>query len=72
MGYEGIAARYYFSALSELVDDAFYFSGRSKQPPQDPFNSMLSLGYTILIYKIYSEIENRGLAPILVFYIVTT
>lgn len=63
MGYEGIAARYYFSALSKLVDEKFAFNGRSKQPPKDAFNSMLSLGYTILLYKIYAEIENRGLSP---------
>lgn len=67
MGYEGIAARYYFSALSKLVDKNFSFSGRSKQPPQDAFNSMLSLGYTILLYKIYAEIENRGLSPYIGF-----
>ena len=32
-------------------------------PPKDPFNSMLSLGYTILMYEIYGEIENKGLNP---------
>lgn len=63
MGYEGLAARYYFSALSKLVNPEFSFSGRNKRPPKDPFNSMISLGYTILLYKIYAEVENRGLSP---------
>lgn len=67
MGYEGNAAREYFSALSILVNDGFKFSGRNKQPPKDPFNSMLSLGYTILLYEIYNEIENRGLTPYIGF-----
>ncbi len=34
------------------------------------FNSMLSLGYTILMYTIYAEIENRGLSPYISFFIV--
>ncbi len=67
MGHEGIAARYYFSGLSKLVNEKFAFSGRSKQPPRDPFNSMLSLGYTILLYELYAEIENRGLSPYISF-----
>lgn len=67
MGYEGMAAKAYFSALSKLVSPAFKFNGRTRQPPKDPFNSMLSLGYTILLYEIYGEIENRGLSPYIGF-----
>ncbi len=63
MGYEGIAARLYFAALSDIVPQEFKFCGRTRQPPKDAFNSMLSFGYTILLYEIYSEIENRGLSP---------
>lgn len=63
MGYEGTAARYYFKALSKLADPGFAFEGRNRMPPRDPFNSMLSLGYTLLMYEIYGEIENRGLSP---------
>ncbi len=62
-GYEGVIAREYFKCLSELVPEAFRFRGRNKQPPQDAFNSMLSLGYTMLMYEIYGEIENAGLTP---------
>lgn len=63
MGYEGMAAKSYFAGLSKLVYEKFKFSGRSKQPPKDEFNSMLSLGYTILMNEIYSKIENKGLNP---------
>lgn len=63
MGYEGNAARQYFKALSEMVKDDFKFSGRNKRPPKDAFNSMISLGYTILMYEIMGEIENRGISP---------
>lgn len=67
MGYEGNAARQYFKALSEMVKDDFKFSGRNKRPPKDAFNSMISLGYTILMYEIMGEIENRGISPYIGF-----
>ena len=61
MGYEGSAAKYYFKGLSICIDDAFNFEGRSKRPPRDAFNSMLSLGYSILMNELYGEIEIKGL-----------
>ena len=67
MGYEGIAAKEYFSALSQIVKPAFRFQGRNKRPPKDPFNSMISLGYTIAFYEIYAEVEGRGLTPYIGF-----
>ena len=67
MGYEGIAARYYFKGLSMLVDEEFRFSGRSKRPPKDPFNALLSLGYTIVFYEIYAELENQNVHPYISF-----
>ena len=60
-GYEGIAARYYFAALSEIIESDFKFFGRNRMPPKDPFNSMLSLGYTLLMHEIYGLIEGHGL-----------
>lgn len=63
MGYEGIASRSYFKIIASLVDEQFRFEGRNRRPPKDPFNSMLSLGYTLVMYEIYGEIENRGLNP---------
>lgn len=63
MGYEGSSAKEYFSALSKIINTDFAFNGRNRMPPKDPFNSMLSLGYTLLMYEIYGEIENKGLTP---------
>ena len=63
MGYEGIAAKEYFAGLSRCVDPDFKFNGRNRRPPRDPFNSMISLGYSILMNELYGEIENRGLNP---------
>ena len=63
MGHEGHAAKIYFRCLSELVESNFAFTGRSRRPPRDPFNSMISLGYSILMNEIYGKIENKGLHP---------
>lgn len=54
MGYEGAVARLYFRALSEFLPEEFRFEKRTRQPPTDPFNSMLSFGYTLLMYDFYS------------------
>lgn len=66
-GFEGLTARLYFEALSELVTEDFRFKGRSKRPPRDPFNSMLSLGYTLLMYEIVGEVENKKMSPYIGF-----
>ncbi|OUO35071.1 CRISPR-associated endonuclease Cas1 [Olsenella sp. An290] len=63
MGYEGNAARTYFQCLSRLLPDEFAFSGRSARPPKDPFNSMLSFGYSIYFRTIIGAIERAGLHP---------
>ena len=63
MGYEGTGAKAYFKGLSQLIVPDFAFAGRNRMPPRDPFNSLISLGYTLLLYEIYGEIENKGLSP---------
>ena len=61
-GFEGNAAKAYFQCLAKLViPAAFAFSGRSTQPPKDPFNSMLSYGYSLLYRNIVGAIERHGL-----------
>lgn len=63
MGYEGAAARSYFSALGNLIDPAFHFERRTRRPPLDPFNSMISLGYSVILNEIYGKLEGKGLNP---------
>lgn len=63
MGYEGTAAKVYFKVLGELINPEFAFSGRSRRPPMDPFNSMISLGYSIIMNELYGKIEGKGLNP---------
>ena len=59
MGYEGNAAKVYFKNLGLLIKDDFKFTGRSKRPPKDEFNSLISLGYSILLNEIYGKIEEK-------------
>ncbi len=63
MGYEGIIARCYFQALGSIVPETFRFGKRTRQPPKDPFNSLLSFGYTLLMYDFYTAITQVGLHP---------
>ena len=63
MGYEGTAAKIYFRELGRLIDPAFAFAGRNRRPPRDPFNSVISLGYSIILNELYGKIEGKGLNP---------
>jgi len=63
MGYEGYAANAYLAELVEVVQPEIKFSGRTRQPPLDEFNSLISLGYSILMNVLYSSIEAKGLNP---------
>lgn len=62
-GHEGMAARIYFSALSDLLPEAWQFDKRTRQPPMDPVNAMLSYGYAVLFANIKTLIRRRGLDP---------
>lgn len=65
-GIEGDAARTYFHALDCLVlkDRAhFHMEGRSRRPPRDRFNSLLSFLYSMLANDVRSALESTGLDP---------
>lgn len=65
-GIEGRAAVFYFSALGSLirVDDAVLrFETRSRRPPRDPVNALLSFAYALLVNDCISACEGVGLDP---------
>lgn len=65
-GFEGIAAKYYFNALSHLFKNKdFEFSSRNRRPPKDKVNALLSLGYTLLLNQILAKTYIAGLDPFL-------
>lgn len=67
-GFEGNAAKCYFRCLSKAIQpEGLKFNTRSTRPPKDPFNSMLSFGYSILYRNIIGAIERHGLNPYFAF-----
>lgn len=65
-GIEGEAARSYFAAFNSLLtqqQDAFAFTTRSRRPPLDRINALLSFLYTLLMHDITSALETNGLDP---------
>ncbi len=66
-GFEGNAAKAYFAVLAAIVPLDFAFSGRSTRPPRDAFNSMISLGYSMLYQNVIGAIERHGMNPFIGF-----
>ena len=66
-GIEGEAARQYFSGLNLLVrPDArgtFKMDGRTRRPPRDRMNALLSFIYALLMNDCRSAVEATGLDP---------
>jgi CRISPR-associated protein Cas1 len=64
MGLEGAGAAQYFSAFGECLNNPeFVFLARSRRPPGNPVNAMLSFGYQILWNHLLTLIELQGLDP---------
>lgn len=65
-GIEGDAAKLYFAVFDNLITvqkEDFSFKERSKRPPLDNTNAMLSFLYTILAHDVSSALETVGLDP---------
>jgi CRISP-associated protein Cas1 len=61
-GVEGEAAAIYFGAFPQLIkSSAFHFCERSRRPPRDPVNALLSFFYAILAHDCRSALETTGL-----------
>jgi CRISPR-associated protein Cas1 len=70
-GIEGDAAKSYFASLPRMVKEnarpAFSMDGRSRRPPRDRFNAMLSFLYSMVMNDCRSALESVGLDPQLGF-----
>ena len=61
-GYEGIAAKLYFSVFDFLIIPEWaVFGTRSKHPPKTNVNAVLSFIYSILICRVQRTLEALGL-----------
>jgi CRISPR-associated protein Cas1 len=65
-GNEGDCASEYFGVFDSLITankEDFRFAGRSRRPPLDRVNAMLSFAYTLLVHDIVGALESVGLDP---------
>jgi CRISPR/Cas system-associated endonuclease Cas1 len=65
-GIEGYAARVYFEAMDTLIvaqREAFRMHTRTRRPPRDRFNALLSFVYSVLTNDYVSALEGVGLDP---------
>jgi CRISPR-associated protein Cas1 len=65
-GHEGSVGQTYFSVFDQMIPgdrEAFHFDGRSRRPPQDRVNALLSFVYALLRHDIESALETVGLDP---------
>lgn len=65
-GYEGDAARAYFSAFSHCIlhqKDDFHFDRRTRRPPRSRLNALLSFGYALITSDCVSACQAAGLDP---------
>jgi CRISPR-associated protein Cas1 len=66
-GVEGEAARQYFSGLNLLIRpdarESFFMDGRTRRPPRDRFNALLSFLYAMWMNDCRSALEAAGLDP---------
>jgi CRISPR-associated protein Cas1 len=74
LGVEGNAARLYFEAFPALIratgetELGFDFTTRSRRPPKDPVNALLSFGYSLLAKDLAVTARAVGLDPFLGFF----
>lgn len=67
-GIEGSASAIYFKLLRSLIPEEWKFLKRVKNPPTDPVNVLLSLGYSVVYNHLSSALQITGLNPEIGFF----
>ena len=61
-GIEGDAARIYFRALHRALSASdLPFTARTRRPPRDPVNALLSFCYSLLVTELIGAVQSVGL-----------
>jgi CRISP-associated protein Cas1 len=68
LGIEGSAANAYFNTFEKAFGAEWKFTRRTRRPPKDPVNALLSLGYTFLGHAMLAALEVAGLDPYLGYF----
>ena len=56
-GVEGICSNIYFHSYAQMFNCDFKFEKRSRRPPRNPINVILSLAYTLLTKEVVNALE---------------
>jgi CRISPR-associated protein Cas1 len=67
-GLEGLAARRYYAVYRLGLRPEFHFPRRTRRPPKDPANALLSLAYSLLTQAAITACRAAGLDPYDGFY----
>jgi len=59
-GLEGAASGAWFRCFAGLLKDPWVFASRTRRPPSDPTNALLSLAYTWLLNRTNARLEASG------------
>jgi len=63
-GLEGVGASTYYGVMDDMIlnnKETFFFRERSRRPPLDPLNALLSFAYSLLAHDCASALESVGL-----------
>ena len=60
-GLEGMGSKAYFAVLKTALRSGMTFETRTRRPPKDPANALLSLAYTLLTNALFTACEVAGL-----------
>ena len=64
MGLEGAATKAYFGGFARRIRRSeFAFTERSRRPPRDPVNSLLSFAYSLIFGEMQTALLAHGLDP---------
>jgi len=68
LGYEGAATAAYFQLFGRMLLPPWTFTTRTRRPPKDPVNAVLSFGYVIVGNELQALLDGVGFDPYLGFY----
>ena len=63
MGCEGRAKDAYYSAFEHILKEDFLFEKRTKRPPRNPVNALISFGNSLIYSTVLSELYHTQLNP---------
>src|SRR5699024_1778527 len=67
MGVEGTLRQLYYSSFNYILPDEFAFDERTKRPPKDPLNALISFGNSMCYTAVLTEIYKTHLDPTVSF-----